>query len=115
MNADLASEYRSDLINSKKYLAETEKGRRVLSIIGDLCGNFKTAYALAHTPEQGEDIFRILVDGKSVVGFDLQHDDGTARNVNIMPVTEYRGYLSDRDSKLLLSVALELSKQDMLA
>lgn len=112
---DIEAEYRSDFIDSKKYLSETEKGRQVLSIIRTLCGNFKTAYALAHTPQQGEDSFRILVDGKSVVGFDLQHEDGTARNANIMPVAEYRGYLSDRDSNLLLSIALELSEQDMLA
>ena len=70
---------------------------------------------LAHTPEQGEDIFRILVDGEKVVGFDLQHGDGDriASNVRVLSIKDYERKVGGREGRLLLAIALELSKKDI--
>jgi hypothetical protein len=104
------SNYRNDLIGSREYLYETLQGERVRRALTQVYGNTRTAYVLGHTPGQGEDLFRILVDGKDVVGFDLQHgDECKALNVSIDAVKDYQRMLTGRRGRLLLAIALELS------
>jgi hypothetical protein len=108
-------EYRGDLIGSKRFLFESSQGASVLRALSQICSNIRTAYVLAHTPEQGEDIFRILVNGESIVGFDLQQGDGerVASNVSVTSVKDYERMLHGREGRLRLAVALDLSKKDI--
>jgi hypothetical protein len=114
-NSDTEKEYRIDLIGSKKYLRESEKGKHVLVHLRKVFGDIHTMYALSHTPEQGEDIFRILVNGETVIGFDLQDEAGRfeALNVTTYSVNEYERLLDGKMARLKLAIALDLSNHDM--
>jgi hypothetical protein len=114
-NSVTENEYRVDLINSKKYLFESEKGKRVLEHINRIYGNIITIYALAHTPEQGEDVFRLLVNGEKVIGFDLQNEAGgfEALNITIYSLKEYEKQLGGKMGRIKLAIALDLSSKDM--
>jgi hypothetical protein len=105
------NEYRGDLIGSQKFLFESLQGARVRRALAQLCGNIRTAYVLAHTPGQGEEIFNILVNGENVIGFDLQNEDDKCipSNVSILPVKNYELMLHGREGRLRLAIALELS------
>lgn len=108
-------EYRTELINSKRYFFESQKGQNVLTHIRKLCGEVHTIYALAHTPEQGEDIFRILVNGEKIIGLDLQDEDNNfaALNITTYSIKEYERLVNSRMARLKLSIALSLSKADL--
>ncbi|MCB6182923.1 hypothetical protein LIN78_05095 [Leeia sp. TBRC 13508] len=114
-NSDTEKECRADLIDSKKYLMESEKGQHVLKHARKICGDIKTIYALSHTPEQGEDIFRVLVNGERIFGFDLQDEAGQfeAFNITTYSLKEYERLLTGKMGKLMLAIALDLSKGDM--
>ena len=114
-NSDTEKRCRSDLIASQKYLLESEKGQHVLDHVRKFYGDIKTIYALSHTPEQGEDIFRVLVNGEKVIGLDLQDVVGQfeALNITQYSVTEYERLLSGKMGRLKLAIALELSKCDI--
>ncbi len=108
-------EYRQELVLSKNYLFESEKGIHALDAIRSICGDVETAYVLAHTPEQGEDVFRILVNGERIIGFDLQDESGQYQALNItdLQVKAYDRLLTGGSAKLKLTIAIELSKSDM--
>ena len=114
-NSDTEKEYCADLIGSKKYLMESEKGQHVLKHVRKIFGDIKTIYALSHTPEQGEDIFRVLVNGERIIGFDLQDEAGQfeALNITTYSIKEYERLLTGKMGKLKLAIALDLSKRDM--
>jgi hypothetical protein len=116
-NTETEAEYRQELLLSNKYLYETEKGQHALDAVRKICGVVKTAYVLAHTPEQGEDVFRIIVNGEKVVGFDLQDEDGNyaALNVSEHTVKAYERLLTGGSAKMKLTIATALAKSKMLA
>lgn len=107
-------EYRIDLLNSKNFLLESPRGQLIMKIINSSCGQTRSAYVLSHTPEQGEDFFRILVNGHSVVGFELPHDSPVPIDITITPVESYERMLrGSKEGRQRLSVALLLSQTDM--
>jgi hypothetical protein len=108
-------ECRAILTDSRKYFLESEKGRYVLEPVRRLYGDFKTCYVLGHTPEQGEDVFRILVDGEKIIGFDLQDEAGRfeALNISTYTVQEYERLVTGKMGRLKLAIAIDLSKSDM--
>lgn len=109
-------EYRSDLLGSKKFLFENPSGSMVLKALTEIYGELKSAYVLAHTPEQGEDIFHVLVNGESVVGFELPIDGSAPENVTVTPVKTYERMLGgSREGHLRLSLAQHLAKEEMVA
>ena len=115
LNSVAENNCRNDLINSKKYLLESEKGLHVINHIKKNFGNIKSIYALSHTPEQGEDIFRFLLNGEKVIGFDLQDEAGRFDILNITSysIKEYQHQLKGKVGKLKLAIALDLSKKEM--
>jgi hypothetical protein len=111
-NTRTEAEFRKELALSKKYLYESEKGQHALNAVRRICGEVASAYVLVHTPEQGEDVFRILVNGERIIGFDLQDQLGLhqATNITDLHVKAYESLLSGIPARLKLAVALELSK-----
>jgi len=102
------SEYREELINSRIYLFKSNSGVRIFKALIERYGNFRSAYILTHTPEQDEDVFRILIDGKEVVGFDYLHEKGDINNYIVMSVKEYDHAVKSREARLRLAIALDL-------
>jgi len=85
--------------------------RAVTSIVG--CGS--VYYVLTDTPEQFTDVFRVLVDDKVVVGFELErkNPDAPPTDIEQYSVEDYRKASRGGISGATLRIALELAKQDL--
>jgi hypothetical protein len=72
-------------------------------------------YVLTDTPEQMADVFRILVDDKMVVGFELHRDDPEVRpiDVQLYSVEDYRKAIGGGRSEAELRMALELARRQL--
>ena len=103
------------LVNSKKYIFHPDSPNQLLEALRTLEAAIQTAYVLGHTPEQGEDIYRILVNGEYIVGFDLQKNTSPVvlQNVKKYSIPEYQKQISGGSSRRHLDTALKLSMEDM--
>ena len=109
----IENKLREELISSKEKLFESPNGQQILNILVKICGEIKSVYILSHTPEQGEEFFCFLIDGKFVIGFELEYERKIAEDINIYSVEEYRRSLKGKIKILDFIIALELSKNDM--
>lgn len=66
---------------------------------------------LTATPEQFEDVYRILVDDLAVLGFELSRRDEspTPQNVEVFSVAEYEALVSS-DHREEIKIALEVAR-----
>lgn len=97
---------RTELINSELFI---KKNKIIINFLNKKYGDIRSIYVLAHTPEQGEDIYRILINGVLIVGFELSRGDEQINEFFEMPVAEYSKQLTGRSDKLDLAVALGLA------
>ncbi|ROP60171.1 hypothetical protein EDF81_3011 [Enterobacter sp. BIGb0383] len=97
---------RDELINSGSFI----RGNKVITgFLNDKYGHINSVYVLAHTPEQGEDIYRVLINGILIVGFELSKSDNQVNEHFDMSVADYSKQLKGRLDKLELAVALDLA------
>jgi len=99
---------RNMLLDSESYVKEHERIARFLNARYE---DISSAFILCHTPEQGEDLYRILVNGKVIVGFDLSRVDGQISEVFEMPVADFSREIRTKSVRLDLAVALDLAKE----
>lgn len=67
-----------------------ETGSKILRCL-ELIGVHGTVFhLLGHTPEQYEDIYVVLVDGKQVLSFEVSHDDPKPAEVEFVVLETYR-------------------------
>ncbi|MDA5535205.1 hypothetical protein HB976_09890 [Yersinia mollaretii] len=69
----------------------------------------KSAYVLACTPEQGEDFYRIIVNGDIVVEFEISRADSTITDIEEISVEDYSKLIKSKSDKLDLIIALDLA------
>lgn len=107
----------TQLVNSKKRVFHPNSPNQVLEALQTIEENIQTAYVLGHTPEQGEDIYRILVNGQYVVGFDLQKNMSPVvlHNVKKYSVSEYQKLIAGGSARRYFDAALRLSIADIAA
>ncbi|HBO24322.1 hypothetical protein [Providencia sp.] len=109
------------LINSKLEQEIRENlAKRSPLIMGDkeitnfLIQNFqeiKSVYVLQVTPDQGEELYTLLVNGDKVIDFEISRINNSIYDVHIRTVDEYSKEIKKKLPKLKLIIALELSKQ----
>lgn len=89
-----------------------ERDRRILAAVKRLCPDGIVFQVITFTPEQNEDVVRVLVDDQAVAGFELARDDATAapQDVVLYSVAEYQRHLNGRTAKDF-RVALEFAQE----
>ena len=114
-NTMIEQAYERELIASRNALFSSDNCRPILDALRQICGDVKVAFILCHTPEQGEDLFRIFVNGEKIIGFTLPKGsaDGKIEDVVILNVSEYRKLLRGRPALIQLEAAINLTKLDM--
>ncbi|WP_139541137.1 hypothetical protein [Klebsiella spallanzanii] len=99
---------RRELVNSALFI----RGRGgIINFLTEKYGEVRSAYALSDTPEQGKNIYRILVNGAFIVGFELSMEDGKISDVFECSVLSYLRELKGRSNRLHLTLALELANR----
>ncbi|WP_140919015.1 hypothetical protein [Limnobaculum xujianqingii] len=72
-------------------------------------GEIQSVYVLTQTPEQSEDIYRLIINGDLVVGFELSRVNDQISEISDMGVNDYSKQLSSKSEKLYLAIALDLA------
>ncbi|KAA0700725.1 hypothetical protein DTW90_03570 [Neorhizobium sp. P12A] len=73
----------------------------------DLGGEGSVYHLLAHIPEQGEDIYAVLIDDHSVACFELSRDEGTIirERSSVISFDQYRSQIGQGKRRIGLDKA----------
>ncbi|ETF02388.1 hypothetical protein W822_14700 [Advenella kashmirensis W13003] len=99
---------RNMLLGSESYVNEHERISRFLNA---RYGYISTAFIRCQTPEQGEDLYRILINGKVIVGFDLSMVDGEISEVFEISVADFSREAQPKLIRLNLKVGFYLARE----
>ncbi|AWH88639.1 hypothetical protein [Limnobaculum parvum] len=97
---------RVQLLNSESLINENPI---IVNFLNKQYGNIRSVYALAHTPEQGVDIYRLIINGNLIIGFELSHIDNQISEIFDMSVEYYSKQLNSKSDKLDLAIVLDLA------
>ena len=102
--------YRKTLICTQEKIFNDSSLCRLLEVIK--ANNetiIESAYIISHTPEQGEDIYRVLINGSLINLIELDRlDDDVEPIFEAMSINEYKKGLA-RQSRIKLAIALDLA------
>lgn len=106
-------ELRQDMADARLRPEADSRDARIYRALRHVTGEGSVFYVLTDTPEQFEDVFRILVDDKTVVAFELERRDPKALPTEIRQysVKEYMDAIGSGLSGMKLRLALELARQ----
>lgn len=105
--------FRERLINSHVSLFQEQSNIKLLQVLKDFFPEMKTAYFIGHTPEQGEDLYRILINTDTVVFLEMNRYKQDAVPIfSKISVQEYLKGLSKME-QIKMAVALELAQKDL--
>lgn len=106
-------ELREQLIKSNQSLFMSEEKRRLLEVIRSSYPEMNTAYIIHWIPEQGEDIYKILINDSIIAEIELdRYNTEVEPIVDSKTIPQYLQGLS-KQSRIKLAVALDLAKQDL--
>lgn len=98
LGSKLEQELREHLIVSNESLFKSEEKKRLLEVIRSLFPEMKTAYIIHWIPEQGEDIYKILVDDNNILEIELdRYDSQVEPIVEITAISQYIHGLSKQN------------------
>ena len=75
-------EIEQSLIHSSKLLLEGHTNRRLLEAILSEFGNLSEAFVIDWIPEQGEDIYTVVIPPDTVAIVEISRDDRVSRNAS---------------------------------
>lgn len=106
-------ELREQLIESNHLLFKSEEKKKLIEIIKILHPEMTTAYILDWIPEQGEDIYKILINDNLILEIELDRLNNEFEPiVDTQTIPQYLQGLS-KPGQIKLAVALDLAKQGL--
>lgn len=104
---------RKQLVKSNELLFKSEENKRLLEVIRSIYPEMKAAYIIDWIPEQGEDIYKLLINDNIILVIELDR-----LNVEIEPIVELKTipqYLQglSKYNQMKLGVALDLAKKNL--
>lgn len=101
-------DFRDQLQRSREFIFDSAVGSRLKEVLLSQYPAMMTAFLLGHTPEQGEDIYLVLVDSEHLLSVELDRgDESIAPVIEHHSLVEYQKELS-QTNQILLSVAFDL-------
>ncbi|MEB2280725.1 hypothetical protein LAV73_12025 [Lysinibacillus xylanilyticus] len=102
---------RKILVKSNELLFKSEENKRLLEVVRSLYPEMKVAYIIDWIPEQGEDIYKLLIDNNIILEIELDRN-----NAEIKPIIEFKSitqYLQglSKQNQIKLGVALDLASK----
>ncbi|WP_392565249.1 hypothetical protein RHO15_06465 [Utexia brackfieldae] len=97
---------RSELLHSEELI---NNNKLIVNLLSEMYGEIKSVYVLTHTPDQAEDIYRLIVNGDFIVGFELSRIDNKISEIFDMPVVDYSKQIKSKSDKLELAIAIDLA------
>lgn len=107
---------RAQLRASREGLFRDPANERLLAGLRSHFPNLTSAYVLSWTPDQGEDIFTVLIDTATVAFVELDRiHAATEPRIDSMSVAEYLRHRLGRPRRLKMAVAIDLAEADLRA
>lgn len=105
--------YVETLRASREWLFADDSDARLLDSLRATFGEVKTAYVLKHIPEQGADIYTILLNHESLARVEVDRCDRCEQpSVEVIDLKTFETSLS-KVERIKLAIALELAKGDL--
>jgi hypothetical protein len=101
-------------LNDKAAIQPVERGSAFRATLTALEPDASIFHVLAHTPEQMEDIYAVLVDDRFVLGFEIGRDDpgGSPREIERIAIADYvrglRGIARHKFDRAMMQVRAHL-------
>ncbi|NRS51982.1 hypothetical protein [Brevibacillus sp. HB2.2] len=113
IGSKLEKEVREELKKSNQSLFKSEMKRRLLEVIRSAFPEMKTAYIVDWIPEQGEDIYKILINDSIITEIELDRYNFEIEPIVVTKtISQYLQGLS-KQCQIKLAIALDLAKQDL--
>ena len=103
------SQYKAELISSRDAIFSENKSPALLDVLREHFPEIKSALVLYWIPEQGEDIYDILLDERSIAIVEVARDKKHG-SVKVIPLEEYSARIKSKQRRIKMAVALELLK-----
>ncbi|PAF19100.1 hypothetical protein [Terribacillus saccharophilus] len=101
------------LKESNESLFNDNDKTRLLTVLRNQYPEMKSAYIIHWIPEQGEDIYRILINDSIISEIEIDRLDEKAEPINeAKSFNEYKQGLN-KQNQLKLAVAIDLARHDM--
>ncbi|WP_339221951.1 hypothetical protein [Paenibacillus sp. FSL W7-1332] len=105
-------EFRKELEGSNLVLAKDGKVELIMNVLKDTFGELKSAYILNWTPEQGEDIYTILVDTDKIAKVEISRvNQSEVPLIETYNLKDFQKQLS-KVFQIKLAVAIDLAKTE---
>jgi len=103
--------YRRELLAGQRFFLEDRRGRVLFSRIQAKFPKSKTVILLNWVPEQGEDLYDILIDDEAVLKVEVPHSLSHSVELNFKYI-QLKNYMLglSRSSQIKLAVALDLAR-----
>lgn len=102
-----------ELLVSKQRILRSDEESPLKYIVLSEFPDVKTAYVVYWIPEQGEDIFHVLINAENLVEIEIARDDkASAPQCRILDLESYRRHLN-KVRRRKLDIALRMSEIDM--
>lgn len=106
-------EFRDLLIKSHKELFEGNLYEELLQVLKTNFPAMKTAYFIRHIPEQGEDLYTMLVNLDTIVKIEInRYENDEKPIVEILGINDFMIGIS-KIEQIKLAIAVDLAKKDM--
>ncbi|RXE57556.1 hypothetical protein [Acetivibrio mesophilus] len=107
-------DFRDSLIKSHNLLFNKNSYRGLVQVLKTSFPEMKTAYIIRHIPEQGEDLYTILVDLDTIATIEIsRYSQDEKPIIEISSINDFKHGMS-KVEQIKLAVALDLAKKDIL-
>ncbi len=113
LGSKIEREFREQLKISNRSLFRSEKSKPLLKLLTENFPEMKTAYVVGWIPEQGEDLFTILINDDIIAVVELDRvDSGVEPIIDRLSIEAYIHGLK-KINRIKLAVAIDLARADM--
>ncbi len=112
LGSKMEQDFREELIKSHDALFNDQKKQMLMDILKMHFPGMRTAYVIGWTPEQGEDIYRILINIDTIAGIEIDRFNmNTEPIIEKISISNYKQGLS-KIGQIKLAVAIDLAKKE---
>lgn len=108
IGSNIEAQYREELVLSRDELFKKNCAPRLLEILRKNYPNLDSAFVLHWIPEQGEDIYEVLINEDEVFTVEIPRVDAVDCIIKTLPMNKFIDQTRSKQKKIKLAVALDL-------
>lgn len=114
IGSKMEQDFKKELIKSHDSLFQDKEKQRLVDILEEYFPSMRTAYVIGWTPEQGEDIYSILINTDIIAVIEIDRFDSDSKPIiEKISIRSYKQGLS-KAGQIKLAVAIDLAQKEAL-